>query len=622
VSASSADSAERALLRAARRSLGEGRPHEVLERLRGALRRRSLSPQGIERAGALVREALATTAPLPGRVLLLGQCTTSWLKNALAAITLGAGFDAMVDDGQYDNVLQDVAALPPYESGEAPILVLLPWNDRLLAPSTLTHDQRVESEVGYWREVWRAARARGVTRIIQVGFDWIGPGALGHHLTGLQGDVRLVRDANEAIRRELPEGSYFVPLDEISGVEGRNGFYDRRNHFWTRQPLSERGLVLLAEQIVAGVRALTTGPRKVLVLDLDNTLWGGIVGEVGAMGIALGGTPEGEAYLAFQRHLRALAGRGVLLAVCSKNNPADAREPFSVNPDVALALDDFAAFEANWAPKVESLRKIAATLNIGLDAFVFFDDNPAEREHVCQALPEVLVVDVPEDPSDYVRALEATLVFEAVSLTEEDRRRRELYSVERLRREEATEAGSVGDYLRSLEMRASLRPIDEADLPRVVQLLGKTNQFNLTTRRHGASEVRAILARPGAIGFTLRLRDRFGDHGLVAVVLAAPVETEHGVLRVDTMLMSCRVIGRTAEQLLVRHLIGDAKRVGYVAIRADFVPTAKNAQVRGVWPSMGFLPVRTEIAAADGTETFELRLTDAALPESFVQVGD
>jgi FkbH-like protein len=234
----------------------------------------------------------------------------------------------------------------------------------------------------------------------------------------------------------------------------------------------------------------------------------------------------------------------------------------------------------------------------------------------------VLVVDVPEDPSDYVRALEATLVFEAVSLTEEDRRRRELYSVERLRREEATEAGSVGDYLRSLEMRASLRPIDEADLPRVVQLLGKTNQFNLTTRRHGASEVRAILARPGAIGFTLRLRDRFGDHGLVAVVLAAPVETEHGVLRVDTMLMSCRVIGRTAEQLLVRHLIGDAKRVGYVAIRADFVPTAKNAQVRGVWPSMGFLPVRTEIAAADGTETFELRLTDAALPESFVQVGD
>ena len=271
----------------------------------------------------------------------------------------------------------------------------------------------------------------------------------------------------------------------VSGEFGRASFYDQRRYYWTKQPFSEAGTLHLTGHLWAGVRALTTGPKKVLVLDLDNTLWGGVVGETGPLGIGLGDSPEGEAYLAFQKHVKDLTRRGIVLAVASKNNPADAREPFETNLDMALKLDDIAAFEACWEPKGATIQRIARTLNLGLDSFVFFDDNPAEREQVRQALPEVEVVDVPEDPAEYVRVLQAGLWFETVGLIDADwRPASEQYAVERKRRELQETSGSLDDYLRSLEMVAEVKAIDEADLQRVVQLPGKTNQFNLTTRRH------------------------------------------------------------------------------------------------------------------------------------------
>jgi FkbH-like protein len=293
---------------------------------------------------------------------------------------------------------------------------------------------------------------------------------------------------------------------------------------------------------------------------------------------------------------------------------------------MALSLEDFAAFEASWDSKVDALRRIAATLNVGLDSIVFFDDNPAEREHVRQALPEVWVVDVPSEPADYVRALEETLAFETVALTADDRRRSEQYAVERQRKAAAAESVSVDDYLESLEMVGTLRPIDGADLPRVAQLLGKTNQFNLTTRRHGAVRIQQLLEEPGAIGFSLRLRDRFGDHGLVGVLIAVPADassTNDGArtLVVDTLLMSCRVIGRTAEHLIVQHLLDQARAGGFTVVRGEFIRTAKNALVAGFWESMGFTRVAssTDVTGADGAVAYELRLATAPALRSFVQ---
>ncbi len=356
------------------------------------------------------------------------------------------------------------------------------------------------------------------------------PGAEGYGLAGDPGNqVNLVRAANGSLRQNRPPGSYFLDLELVSRMMGREAFYDPRRYYWTKQPFSERGVVRLAEHLWAGVRALTTGPKKVLVLDLDNTLWGGVVGvvgETGPLGVALGESADGEAYRAFQKHVKGLSKRGIVLAVASKNNAADGLEPFEKNPDMILGLDDIAAAEIKWEPKGTTIRRIAETLSLGLESCVLFDDNPAEREQVRQAIPEVAVADVPAEPADNVRALQAGLWFETASLTNEDQVRAEQYAIERKRRDLQQSAGSMEDYLRSLEMRADVRAIDEADLMRVVQLLAKTNQFNLTTRRHTREEVQQLLALPNAIGMTLRVKDRFGDHGLIGVMIAVPAEED------------------------------------------------------------------------------------------------
>ena len=385
-----------------------------------------------------------------------------------------------------------------------------------------------------------------------------------------QGLRARIRAANAGLLEALPPGAFFVDLEAVSARRGR-AFWDARNHAWTKQPFSEEGLADLGAALQSGVRAVTTGPKKVLVLDLDHTLWGGVVGETGPLGIQLGETPEGEAFRAFQAWCKALSERGVLLAVASKNEPDDARGPFLHNPAMILRLDDLAAFEAHWAPKSESLRRIADTLNLGLDSFVFFDDNPAEREQIRQALPEVEVVDVPPEPYGYIQAIEDGRWFEATSLTREDADRARQYAVERERRDLAASFDNLDDYLASLQMAGHLAPIDDASLPRVVQLLAKTNQFNLTTRRHGPDAVQALLAHPRSVGLTLSLTDRFGDHGLVAVLLAAP-EDEH-TLRVDTWLMSCRVIARTAEEFTFAALLDRARALGFRRLVGEYLPT-------------------------------------------------
>ncbi len=511
-----------------------------------------------------------------------------------------------IAEGEYDHVMQTLMDMAE-QNTPVDTLVFLPWHQRLLGSGDRPAAQRVEDELAFWRQAWALAADKLRARIVQVGYDCEHAGPMGFHLSGVgDGRIALVRKTNEAIRHALPAGAYFVDLSRIAGDTGRQTFYDARRYHWTKQPFSEAGTVLLARHTAAGISALTTGPKKVLVLDLDNTVWGGVVGETGPLGIALGESPDGQAFVAFQHYIRALGRRGVVLAVCSKNNPDDAREPFLKHPDMVLRLDDFAAFEASWDPKPIAIQRIAETLRLGLDSFVFFDDNPAEREHVRQALPQVEVVDVPEDPADYISALEAGLWFEAARLTDEDTQRAEQYAAERRRRESQQSFTNMEDYLTSLEMVATVRDIDEPDMARVVQLLGKTNQFNLTTRRHSADTVRTMLATPGVIGLTLRLRDRFGDHGLVSVLIGLP--GDNGNLVIDTWLMSCRVIGRTVEQFLFNCLLSRASRCGYHSIQGEYLPTAKNALVRDLYDRLGFTRLSQD---TDGRVTYQLSVADA-----------
>src|SRR5262245_5939867 len=264
------------------------------------------------------------------------------------------------------------------------VVTLLPWSKRLLDPGTQrSASERLQDERDFWERAWRLVTDRFGARIQQVGFDWVGPGASGHSLSGTtDGDVWLVRQANQLLRDSLPAGASFCDLDQIAGMMGREDFYDPRRYYWTKQPFSDAGALRLCDHLWAGIRAVLYGPKKVLVLDLDNTLWGGVVGETGPLGIELGEGPDGEAYRSFQRHLKQLAQRGIVLTVASKNNDTDARGPFLENRGMVLSLNDLAHFEAHWNPKARSLERTAEVLQLGLDSFVFFDDNPAEREHI------------------------------------------------------------------------------------------------------------------------------------------------------------------------------------------------------------------------------------------------
>ena len=372
---------------------------------------------------------------------------------------------------------------------------------------------------------------------------------------------------NASLRRHLPESAYFLDLGEVSGIAGRSSFYDMRNYYWTKQPFGEEGVRLLADHLWAGVRALSTGPKKVIVLDLDNTLWGGVVGETGALGVALGDSPDGEAFRAFQRHLKGLAERGS----CWRSRPRTIRpmrsrssrrtRTWCCGSTISVPMRSTGSPRERPSP---GWRRRSTWAWIVSSSSMTTRPSANRSGRRC---PRLRLSTCPKiRPNTRVRS-QAGLYFEAVGLTAEDRQRTGQYVVERKRRDLEASAGSLDDYLHSLEMEGDVRPIDEADLTRVVQLLAKTNQFNLTTRRHSQEAVVELLASRGSVGVTLRLRDRFGDHGLVAVMIVVPdAEGPLDQARIDTWLMSCRVIGRTAEHFLLGVVLGECLALGYPAI--------------------------------------------------------
>ncbi len=333
---------------------------------------------------------------------------------------------------------------------------------------------------------------------------------------------------------------------------------------------------------IAPAKGLT---RKCVVLDLDNTLWGGIVGEDGPHGIRLGGTSPGSEYQEFQRYLLSLTERGFLLAINSKNNPEDALEVIRSHEAMVLREDAFAAMRINWLPKPENMKSLAEELNIGIDSLIFIDDNPNERAIMRQALPQVLVPEMPNDPSLYRPTVEALPQLQKLTITEEDRTRTQLYRAKRERDQTRHSAGSLDEYLESLDIAVSIGQVDETSLPRVHQLFQRTNQFNLTTRRYAAGELDAMANDPSWRLYTLKARDRFGDHGLVATAL---VRIENDSWIVDSFLMSCRVIGYGVETALLATLSEDAHTAGAKELVGEYIESAKNAPARDFYSRHGF----------------------------------
>jgi FkbH-like protein len=329
---------------------------------------------------------------------------------------------------------------------------------------------------------------------------------------------------------------------------------------------------------------------KCLVLDLDNTIWGGVIGDDGLEGIVLGqGDPLGEAYVAFQEFARELSRRGIVLAVCSKNDEANALEPFDKHPEMVLRRPDIVSFVANWSDKPTNIRAIAQELNVGLDSLVFLDDNPFERNFVRKELPMVAVPEVADDPAYYARAIADAGYFEGLSITDEDRERTSQYQGNKardaLRRSSAT---NLEDYLRGLEMRLVWKRFDRLGLQRIVQLINKSNQFNLTTRRYTEEDVLSVMADPAAFGLQLRLLDRFGDNGVIAIVVGRLQPTDRDIV-IDTWLMSCRVLGRQVEPTTLNLIAQEARKLDARRIVGEYLPTSKNGMVKDHYERLGFI---------------------------------
>ncbi len=414
--------------------------------------------------------------------------------------------------------------------------------------------------------------------------------------------VQRLNDKLAAVCKNSPDAHVFDYARMVFEF-GLNRWHDAKLFYLGRVPLTLDAQIETARQLARYLRVLFFPPCKCLVLDLDNTLWGGVLGEDGIGGIALGEEYPGRVYKDFQRYLLSLRDQGILLAIASKNNEADVLELFQKHSDCVLRLEDFAAHQINWSDKPENLRQIAAALNIGTDALAFFDDNPVERELVRQRMPEVTVIDAPESPLEFIAVVSKSVAFDRLTVSAEDRKRGAMYAEQRQRKSLQAECASTEDFLKSLDMKVTIGSVDEETLERVAQLLAKTNQFNLTTRRHSAAQITQMIDA-GAIALWIRVADRFGDNGLVGVAIAVPASPltpslspsdgervaggrERGWM-IDTFLLSCRVIGRQVETALLSRLVQLIRERGGKTVRGQYIPTAKNSLVAEFYPKHGF----------------------------------
>jgi FkbH-like protein len=405
-------------------------------------------------------------------------------------------------------------------------------------------------------------------------------------------------DANNFIRRinlelgdRAPAYVHINDVEALSASYGVRQWFDLRYWFHAKQPVSFQCLVPYVRNTARIIGALFGYTAKCLVLDLDNTLWGGVVGDDGVEGIAIGeGDAVSEAFKAFQNYVLNLKQRGVLLAVCSKNEEINATAPFLKHPGMVLKLDDFVSFKANWKPKPDNLKEIAAELNIGINSIVFVDDNPAECEHVRQSLPEVHVIKLSDDPSDFPRLIDEAGFFETTTLSTEDLQRTQQYHGNIGRKLLYESSADYTSYLTSLEQMAVIHPFEERYVDRITQLINKTNQFNLTTLRLSRSQVKELLHAPNTLNAYVRMADRFGDNGLISVFCGHRGKEE---LWIDEWLMSCRVLKRGVEQLLCNYIVEKASEMDCAVIHGTYLPTPKNGLVRDHYKSLGFIWVNS-----------------------------
>lgn len=542
------------------------------------------------RRALLARENVSYTKK---RVAILGGSTTDDIKNILELFLLEAGISPTFYQSEYNRYYEDaVFGAPELEDFQPEIIIIYTsaaniinkpqLNDTLAAVKT-----KVQSEIARYRKVHeKLARFNAV--IIQNNFERPPYDDLGSlSFSAPYGMARFINLLNEALAAETADFPN-VYLHDLNTLAARVGTrWHNLSQYYAYKLAQDYDFIPLAALGIAKIiRAILGKNKKCLVLDLDNTLWGGIIGDDGVDGIAIGHeTPLAESFTAWQTYVRSLKERGVILAVCSKNNDEVARSGFT-HPDSVLKADDFIAFYANWQPKNINIQAIARDINIGTDSLVFIDDNPAEREIVRQNLPEVAVPEVAScDIASYIQAIEGAGYFEPAAISADDLKRSATYQENKARKELLSSAEDYDTYLASLAMHAEIDSFVPVYYDRIAQLTNKSNQFNLTTIRYTRADIERMATDDKYITLYGRLEDKFGDNGLVSVVIGQKIGDSVEIL---LWLMSCRVLKRGMENAMLDALVERAKAVGARRLLGKFIPTKKNKMVAELFDSFGF----------------------------------
>ncbi|WP_058185446.1 HAD-IIIC family phosphatase [Terracidiphilus gabretensis] len=565
-----------------------------------------------------LRSGPKSLSPLvPFKLAILSNSTVEMIVPALVASALRYGIALEVIQPSYDQVAQEALTPDSKVNISKPDAVLFALDYRALPLKLSLGDPdaasgTVQGTIGYLQALSNGIKTNSNALCI---FQSFAPpvealfGSLDRTLPG------TLRNLVENINREL--GDYVLAsgdvLLDIAGLAETVGLADWHNpQLWNmaKFAFSDELIPLYADHVARTIASIRGKSRKVLILDLDNTVWGGVIGDDGLEGIKVAqGDAQGEAHLAVQRMALDLRQRGIVLAVSSKNTDEVARQPFEKHPEMLLKLDHIAVFQANWNDKATNIQAIANELSLGLDSMVFLDDNPVERGLVRQLLPQVAVPELPEDPAFYARTLAAGGYFEAVAFAAEDLKRAGFYQDNARRVTLQKQAGGVDAYLASLDMAIQFQPFDVTGRARIVQLINKSNQYNLTTRRYTDPEAAQAEVDPEVFTLQVRLTDVFGDNGMISVVICRPGEPE--VWEIDTWLMSCRVLGRKVEHMVLREILEHARAAGIKKLLGVYKPTDRNKLVIDHYAKLGFTKTAEE---ESGLTRWEL-IVEGATPD-------
>lgn len=408
----------------------------------------------------------------------------------------------------------------------------------------------------------------------------------------IDGQVNVIRRLNLMLPEMVNKysGVYIVDVENLCSITGKQNLHDQKMWYVAKNPFKMAFYISLAKEYVKFLKAIYGFKKKCVVLDLDNTLWGGIVGEDGMEGIRLGDSYPGNCYKEFQKELLKLTYRGIVLAINSKNNYDDAIEVIREHPDMVLREKDFVSIKINWKDKATNLLEIANELNIGLDSMVFIDDNPAECELINQKLPDVTVINLPPNPIEYAQLINESNLFETIKITLEDLSKTNIYKAQIEREKLKNVIGNLEDYYKSLEMVAIIKPVNIFILPRIAQLTQKTNQFNLTTKRYTEKDIEAMSESGRFLIYSIEVADRFGDNGIVGTCILHKISPEDWYI--DTFLLSCRVMNRTIENAFMAFIYEQAKKNNVKRLVGEYIPTKKNKPVEYFYTTLGFKKIQ------------------------------